>query len=80
MSGPYSCQTRDVITAHGTKRPHFCSKIGRNQGVIACFRKEASHQQGVSFSLRQAARALFSGKVKGQRGAPQGAPLLGHER
>ena len=29
------------------ERPHFCSKIGRIQGVIACFRKETSHKQGV---------------------------------
>ena len=62
------------------KRPRFCSTIGRNQDVIACLRKETSHKQGVSFALRQAARALVSGKGKGQRGAPQGAPLLGHER
>jgi hypothetical protein len=34
-------------TRFGAKQPHFCSKIGRNQGVIACFRKKTSHKPGV---------------------------------
>lgn len=41
-SSSLSERTRSIA-----KRPHFCSKIGRIQGVITCFRKEISHKQDV---------------------------------